>query len=162
MVQRRHHVRMDAFFRPRHRRWKDIRDHSRWGCLCVWITKSWRGSSRVTMVPGPPRTTVAIASPRRLLRSPKCPTAAKLRNIQRALCHVSWPGWQRRHCTTPNFVDPTWQGTKTDKRIIGCGDAWHECWHARIRQPIEFAANRSACALRGARICCSTEIPLRK
>ncbi len=38
VVQRRHHSRMDAFFRTRHRRWKDFCDHARWHCLCFWIT----------------------------------------------------------------------------------------------------------------------------
>jgi outer membrane protein assembly factor BamB len=76
------------------------------------------GAPRVTVVPAPPRT--AVATPARnsaaTPKIPDCGEASALFKQRCAMCHG--PDGRGAVSRTPNFADPAWQATKSDKALL--------------------------------------------
>ena len=76
------------------------------------------GATRLTVVPAPPRT--AVATPARnsaaTPKIPECGEASAIFKQRCAMCHG--PDGRGAVSRTPNFADPDWQATKSDKVLL--------------------------------------------
>jgi mono/diheme cytochrome c family protein len=76
------------------------------------------GAPRVTVVPAPPRATVATSALQAAstAKIPECGEASSIFKQRCAMCHG--PDGRGGIARTPNFADPTWQATKSDEALL--------------------------------------------